>query len=118
LRTSGSRPRRAHVATDADVTPNSDATCLRVIRSSPTPSPAGDSGQLNAVRIQTSGGAITFIGSPGGQDSGWNPGQRWLPWTSAPGKATGAMPNYPMPVALKMLLQLAARNIGQLTDIK
>jgi hypothetical protein len=35
LRTSGSRPRRAQVATAAEVTPNSDATSLRVIRSSP-----------------------------------------------------------------------------------
>jgi hypothetical protein len=35
LRTSGSRPRRAHFATAAEVTRNKDATCLRVIRSSP-----------------------------------------------------------------------------------
>jgi hypothetical protein len=35
FRTSGSRPRRAQVATAAEVTPNSDATSLRVIRSSP-----------------------------------------------------------------------------------
>ena len=28
------------------------------------------------------------------------------------------MPNYPMPVAQKILLQLAVRNIGQLTDIE
>jgi hypothetical protein len=35
LRTSGSRPRRAQVATAAEVTRNKDATCLRVIRSSP-----------------------------------------------------------------------------------
>jgi hypothetical protein len=34
--TSGSRPRRAQAATAAEVTPNSDATSLRVIRSSPT----------------------------------------------------------------------------------
>jgi len=33
--TSGSRPRRAHDATAAEVTRNSDATWLRVIRSSP-----------------------------------------------------------------------------------
>jgi hypothetical protein len=39
LRTSGSRPRRAHVATAAEVTPNSDATSLRVIRSSPAAGP-------------------------------------------------------------------------------
>ncbi len=35
LRTSGSRPRCAHFATTAEVTRNKDATCLRVIRSSP-----------------------------------------------------------------------------------
>ena len=35
LRISGSRPRRAQVATAAEVTPNNDATCRRVIRSSP-----------------------------------------------------------------------------------
>jgi ubiquinone/menaquinone biosynthesis C-methylase UbiE len=35
LRTSGSRPRRAQIATAAEVTPNKDATCRRVIRSSP-----------------------------------------------------------------------------------
>lgn len=35
LRTSGSRPRRAQLATAAEVTRNKDATCLRVIRSSP-----------------------------------------------------------------------------------
>jgi hypothetical protein len=34
LRTSGSCPRRAHDATDAEVTRNRTATCLRVIRSS------------------------------------------------------------------------------------
>jgi hypothetical protein len=28
------------------------------------------------------------------------------------------MPNCPVPVALKMVLQIAARNIGQLTDIE
>ncbi|HJY94484.1 MAG TPA: hypothetical protein VJ371_05985 [Streptosporangiaceae bacterium] len=39
LRTSGSRPRRAQVATAAEVTPNSDATSLRVIRSSPAAGP-------------------------------------------------------------------------------
>jgi hypothetical protein len=39
LRTSGSRPRRAQVATAAEVTPNSDATWLRVIRSSPAADP-------------------------------------------------------------------------------
>lgn len=35
LRISGSRPRRAQVATAAEVTPNNEATCRRVIRSSP-----------------------------------------------------------------------------------
>jgi hypothetical protein len=39
LRTSGSRPRRAQDATAAEVTPNSDATSLRVIRSSPAAGP-------------------------------------------------------------------------------
>jgi hypothetical protein len=39
LRTSGSRPRRAQVATAAEVTPNIDATSLRVIRSSPAAGP-------------------------------------------------------------------------------
>jgi hypothetical protein len=39
-RTSGSRPRRAQLATAADVTRNKDATCLRVIRSSPMRQPA------------------------------------------------------------------------------
>jgi hypothetical protein len=35
-----------------------------------------------------------------------------------PGKAPGQIPNCPVPVALKMLLQIATRNIGQLTDIE
>jgi hypothetical protein len=30
----------------------------------------------------------------------------------------GKIPSCPVPVALKMLLQIAARNIGQLTDIE
>jgi hypothetical protein len=34
-----------------------------------------------------------------------------------PGKARGKIPNGPMPVAVEVLLQIAARNIGQLTDI-
>ena len=51
-RTSGSRPRRAHDATAAEVTRNNDATCLRVIRSS--------RGQLGGTGADT----IMFIGFP------------------------------------------------------
>ena len=40
------------------------------------------------------------------------------PHAATPGQGPGAIPNCPMPVALKMVLQIAARNIGQLTDIE
>ena len=71
LRTSGSRPRRAQVATAAEVTPNRDATCLRVIRSSPMQLPAiattAGPRAADVARAQpgrTGGGTITFIGVP------------------------------------------------------
>ncbi len=71
LRTSGSRPRRAHDATAAEVTPNKDATCLRVIRSSPTrlPVAAASAGSRAADAAQAQPGrtgvsAITFIEFP------------------------------------------------------
>jgi hypothetical protein len=46
LRTSGRCPRRAHVATEAEVTRNRTATCLRVIRSSSMQLPVIASGSL------------------------------------------------------------------------
>jgi hypothetical protein len=70
LRTSGSRPRRAQVATAAEVTPNKDATCLRVIRSSPmrlSAIAAAGPRAADVARAQpgrTGGGTITFIGFP------------------------------------------------------
>ena len=72
LRTSGSRPRRAQLATAAEVTPNMDATCRRVIRSSPMRLPAvavaAGSRATDVAGAQpgrTGGGAVTFIGLPG-----------------------------------------------------
>jgi hypothetical protein len=98
LRTSGSRPRRAQVATAAEVTPNSDATSLRVIRLS-----------------FADAGAVTFIKSPAGL-SELSPGQRDRPVRLLPGNGPG--PDARRPVALKVSLQLAPRDIGQLTDIE
>ena len=123
LRTSGSRPRRAQLATAAEVTPNKDATCLRVIRSSPTGLPVIAAAAIpRAVGCGPSAGRpdgvgiFTFIGFPVAGAS-WS-GQRWSPYAAAPGQGPGKIPNCPVPVALKMLLQIAARNIGQLTDIE
>jgi len=62
--------------------------------------------------------AITFIGVPPAGRSELVRGRRWSPCATVPGQGPGRMPNYPMPVAQKILLQLAVRNIGQLTDIE
>jgi hypothetical protein len=76
VRTSGSCPRRTQVATAAEVTRNSDATCLRVIRSSsmwlPVPAAAAaNTGSVTgsarrATRAARSDGvgAITFMEVP------------------------------------------------------
>ena len=134
LRTSGNRPRCAHFATAAEVTPNKDATCLRVIRSSPTRLPAAagaadsraadsraaDSRAADAAGAQpgqTDISAIMFIGSLPGRNE-LKPGQRWSLHATTPGQGPGTLPNRPVPVALQMVLQIAARNIGQLTDIE
>jgi hypothetical protein len=74
-RTSGSRPRRAHEATAAEVTRNNDATCLRVIRSSRA-QPGG-----------TGAGAIMFIGVPQQDGMSGLRGQRRSTCWLLPGKA-------------------------------
>src|SRR4029077_2185485 len=117
FRTSGGRPRRAQVATAAEVTPNSDATSLRVIRSSPAAGPE----KVAAARTQsgrTGGGTITFIASPAGQIE-LKSGAALV--TAYGCSRAGPRVRYsptPMPIALKVLLQLAVRDIGQLTDIQ
>jgi hypothetical protein len=124
LRTSGSRPRRAQLATAAEVTPNKDATCLRVIRSSLMGLPA-----IAVAAIPRAVGRGPSAGRPDGcrryhvhrvpgRPERIDPGQRWSPHAAAPGQGPGKIPNCPVPVALKMLLQIATRNIGQLTDIE
>ena len=71
LRISGSRPRRAQVATAAEVTPNNEATCRRVIRSSPMRPPvtcrsrgSGTGRTRHKRRRPDECRAITFIGVP------------------------------------------------------
>ena len=71
LRTSGSRPRRAQVATAAEVTRNKAATCLRVIRSSSMQPPStaaaanpGPAGRGTSEPGRTSADAIMFIEVP------------------------------------------------------
>jgi hypothetical protein len=77
-------------------------------------------GQPDAAQAQpgrTGVSVITFIGFPGvGRNA--DPGQRWSPYAAAPGQGPGKIANCPVLVALKMVLQIAARNIGQLTDIE
>ena len=55
--------------------------------------------------------------SPTGRNE-LTPGQHRSSCLAAPGQRPGAIANRPVPVALKMLLQLAGRNIRQLTDIE
>jgi len=74
-------------------------------------------GQAQAQPGWTSVSAITFIGFPGRPER-VDLGQRRSPYAAAPGQSPGTIPNCPMLVALKMVLQIAARNIGQLTDIE
>jgi hypothetical protein len=74
-------------------------------------------GQAQAQPGWTSVSAITFIGFPGRPER-VDLGQRRSPYAAAPGQSPGTIPSCPMLVALKMLLQIAARNIGQLTDIE
>jgi hypothetical protein len=54
-RTSGSRPRRAHDATAAEVTRNNDATCLRVIRSSRAQPDGTGTGTIMFIDSQQTG---------------------------------------------------------------
>ena len=123
LRTSGSRPRRAQVATAAEVTPNKDATCLRVIRSSPMRLPALAAagpgqrawpGRSPAGRVAAPSRSSDFPRSRNELIRG----SAGYPARLLPGTAPGKIPNCPAPVARKMLLQIAARNIGQLTDVE
>jgi hypothetical protein len=122
VRTSGSRPRRAQVATAAEVTRNRNATCLRVIRSSSIWSPAmaaaADPGRPDMARMRSGCrrhhvhrvplvSQTELIRDAIGHRARLRPGLD-------PGKYGTARAW----VAKKVLLQVAARNIRQLTDIE
>jgi hypothetical protein len=125
LRTSGSRPRRAQAATAAEVTRNKDATCLRVIRSSPMWLPVIAAAAIPRAAGRGAGAARPDEGRCHHVHRVPPVGRNELIWDSAghparllPGLDPGKIPTCPVPVALKMVLQIAARNIGQLTDIE
>jgi hypothetical protein len=123
LRTSGSCPRRAHDATDAEVTRNRTATCLRVIRSSSmrlpviataaNPRAAGRHDYSPAELVSASLCSSGSLVDRNRVIRGWR-----RPPCTVPGKARGRGTEVPLPLALEMVLQVAARNIGQLTDIE
>jgi len=124
-RTSGSRPRRAQVATAAEVTRNTAATCLRVISSSSMWLPV-----MAASANSRAAGRGTSTARPGrcrGHHVHQSPlvsrneltrGQRRSPLRGCfPGHGPGTIPHSPAPIAPTMLLQIASQDIGQLTDI-
>jgi len=123
LRTSGSCPRRAHDATDAEVTRNRTATCLRVIRSSsmrlPVIAMAANPRAAGRHSCSPAGLVSASLFSSGSlvDRNQLIQGRRRLPALS-PGRLGQEVPKCPVPLALEMVLQVAARNIGQLTDIE
>jgi len=124
LRTSGSCPRRAHDATDAEVTRNRTATCLRVIRSSSTQLPVmAAAAKSEGSRTRHKCRPAELVSAPL-RSSGSLVDRNQLirrqrrPLCAVPGKARGKVPNCPVPLALEMVLQVAAQDIGQLTDIE
>jgi hypothetical protein len=125
-RTSGSRPRRAQVATAAEVTRNTAATCLRVISSSSiwlpgmaataNPRAAGrGAGTARPCRCQSHHVHRSPLVSRNEltRDSAGHPG------AAAPRGTAQARYRYGLePIAPTMLLQFASQDIGQLTDIQ
>ena len=111
----GGRPRRepqaaARAAPTTPPRPKSPGTT--------TPPACGSSGpHVHSQAGQAPAPSSCSSGSPAGRNE-LTPGQRRSSCLAAPGQRPGAIANCPVPVALKMLLQLAGRNIRQLTDIE
>jgi hypothetical protein len=60
-------------------------------------------------------GAIAFFGFVSGPVR-VDPGERWPLCVAAPGERPSGILDCPVPVAWKIVLQVAVRDIGQLTD--